>query len=116
MILSFSTRNLTTRSQKRKAVAELVSGQIETSSAENGRIENCVAGPSLSAELQSGKLDEIKTSLRKKIMSDLTKILADNQEKMLKLTVPAVKTPIILQNVGNSDSEPGTVFPNTTST
>ena len=37
---------MTTRSQKRKAVAELVSGDFEASIAENNTTENLVAGPS----------------------------------------------------------------------
>ena len=49
-------------------------------------------------------------------MSDLTKILAENQEEMLKLLAPAVKKSITFQNLQNSDSEPENVFPNTTST
>ena len=67
---------MTTRIQERNAVAELVSGEFETSSAENNQTENYVAGTSKSPEIQSEKLDQIKTSLRKEIMSDSTKILA----------------------------------------
>ena len=37
---------MTTRSQKGKAVAELVSGELEASVAENNSSENLVAGPS----------------------------------------------------------------------
>ena len=48
-------------------------------------------------------------------MSDLTKILAENQKEMLKLIAPVVKTPAT-QNLENSDSEPKNVLPNTTST
>ena len=71
---------MTTRTQKRKAVAELAPGEFEASVAENSLPENLAAGPSKSPKIQTEKLDEIKTSLRKKIMSDLAKILADNQK------------------------------------
>ena len=76
---------MTTRSQKREAVAELAPGEFEASVAENNQPENSVAGPSKSPKIQTEKVDEIKTSLRKEIMSDLTKILAENQMELLKL-------------------------------
>ena len=65
---------MTTRSQRRKAVAELVSGDFETSVVENNPRENLVASSSKSPRIQPENLDEIKTSLRKEIMSDLAKI------------------------------------------
>ena len=77
-ISSFRLR-MTTRSQKGKAVAELVSGDFESSSAENIQTENYVAGRCILPKIQSENLDEIKSSLRKKIMSDLAKILAEYQ-------------------------------------
>ena len=63
---------MTTRSQKRKAVAELVSGDFEASVAENTSSENLMAGSSKVPRVEPENLEEIKTSLRKKIMSDLT--------------------------------------------
>ena len=39
---------MTTRSQKRKAVAELVSGELGASTAENNQTDSCVAAPSKS--------------------------------------------------------------------
>ena len=87
---------MSTRSQKRKDVAELVSGESEVSTAGNNQTESYVAGPSKSLKIQSAKLDEIKTSLRKEITSNLTKILAENQTEMFKLTAPAVKKPVTL--------------------
>ena len=69
---------MTTRSQKRKGVAELVSGDFETSVTENSLSENLVA-----TRIEPESLTEIKTSLRRVIMSDLTKILAENQKEML---------------------------------
>ena len=58
----------------------------------------------------------LKTSLRREIISDLTKILAENQKEMLKLIAPVVKNPTSVLNLENSDSEPENVLPNTTST
>ena len=52
-----------TRSQKRKA--ELVSGEFETSTAENDQPENLIAGPSKSPRVQPENLEETKASLRK---------------------------------------------------
>ena len=74
---------MTTRSQKGKTVAELVSGYFETSVTENNPSENLVASSSKSHRIQSENLDEIKTSLRNDFMSDLTKIFAENQKEML---------------------------------
>ena len=74
---------MTTRSQKRKAVAELVSGDFETSITENFPPETLVASSSKVPRIEPENLAEIKTSLRKEIMSDLTKILAENQKEML---------------------------------
>ena len=64
---------MTTRSQKKKALAELVSEEFEASVAENISSENLVAGPSKTIRVDPKNLDEIKTSLREEIMSDLTK-------------------------------------------
>ena len=97
-------------------MAELVSGEIEASPAENNQSESYVAGPSKSPKIQPEKLDEIKTSLRKEIMSDLTKTLAENQKEMLKLRARNVKKPLTLQNLENSDSESENILPNLTST
>ena len=96
---------MTTRSQKRKAVAELVSGEFEASVAENSQLENLIVCPSKSPKIPAEKLDEIKTSLRKKIMSDLTKILAENQKETLKLIAPTVKKSTFTQNLEDPDSE-----------
>ena len=82
---------MTTRSQKRKAVAELVSGDFEASLAENNSTENLIPSSSKNPRLELENLEEIKTALRKEIMTDLTKILAENQKEMLKLIAPANK-------------------------
>ena len=107
---------MTTRSQKRKAVAELVSGDFETSLAENNPSENLVAGPSKVPRVEPENLEEIKTSLRKEIMSDLTKILAENQKEMLKLIAPSNKKQLVCSNVQDSDSEPENISVARTST
>ena len=96
---------MTTRSQKWKAVAKLASGKFEASTSENNQTKNYVTGPSKSPKIQPEKLDEIKTSLREEVMSDLTEILAENQKEMLKLIAPVVKKPATVQNLENSDSE-----------
>ena len=80
-----------TRSQKRKAVAELGSGDSEASVVEKIQSENLIAGPSKTLRVDREILDEVKTSLRKKIMSYLAKMLAENQKEMLKLIAPMSK-------------------------
>ena len=82
---------MTTRSQKRKAVEQLVSTEIETPIPETNQNFNAVAGTSKSPRVLTENLEEIKSSLRKEIMSDLTKILAENQKELLKLIAPTVK-------------------------
>ena len=76
---------MTTRSQKRKAITELLSGEFEVSVTENHLTENIVAGTNKAARIEAENLEDIKTSLRKEIMSDLTKILAENQKETIKL-------------------------------
>ena len=73
---------MTTRSQKKKAVSELVSGDFEASVAENDPTEILIASSSKSPRIQSENLNEIKTSLRKEIMSDLPNMLAENQKEI----------------------------------
>ena len=58
---------MTTRSQKRKTVAELVSGDFEISIAENNLSENLVAGLSKVPRVEPENIEETKTSLRKKL-------------------------------------------------
>ena len=96
---------MTTRSQKRKGLAELVSGEFEASVAENSQPENLIAGPSKSLRVEPDNLDGIKTSLRKEIMSDLAKILADNQKEILKLIVTLNEKHPDLSNEQDSDTE-----------
>ena len=107
---------LTTRSQKRKAVAELVSGDFEVFVAEHSASENLVASSSKVPRVEPESIVEIKTSPRKEIMSDLTKILAENQKEMLKLIAPLNKKQTVCTNVQDSDSEPENVSVTRTST
>ena len=78
---------MTTRSQKRKAVEELVSAETETPIAGSSQNVNPV-GTSKSPNVHTENLEEMKSALRKEIMSDLTKVLAENQNEMLKLIAP----------------------------
>ena len=90
---------MTTRSQKRKAVAELVSGEFEAFVAENNSCETLAAGPSKTLRVEPENLEEIETSLRKEIMSELTKILAEKEKEILKLIAPLnKKQPVCLNN------------------
>ena len=107
---------MTTRSQKRKAVAELVSGDFETSITEHFPPETLVASSSKIPRIEPEGLAEIKTSLRKEIMSDLTKILAENQKEMLKLIAPLNKKQTVHMYVQDSDSETENVSVARTST
>ena len=99
-----------------KAVAELVSGDFEISVAENSPSENLIAGSNKVPRVEPECLDEIKTSLRNENMSDLTKILAQNQKEMLKLIAPLNKKQTVRTNVQDSDSEPENVSATRTST
>ena len=58
---------MTTRSQKRRAVAELVSGDFETPVNENIPSEDSIAGSSKTLRTEPENLDETKTTLRKEI-------------------------------------------------
>ena len=106
---------MTTRSQKRKAVEELVSTEIETPMPETTQNLNPVEGTSKSRVLTEN-LEEIKSSLRKEIMSDLTKTLAENQKEMLKLIAPPVKKQTIITATEETDSESENIPENATST
>ena len=96
---------MTTRSQKRKAVTELVSGEFETSLTENNLAENIVASCSKATRTEPEYLNELKASLRKEIVSDLSKILAENQKEMFKLIASHSKKRAVLLENQDSDSE-----------
>ena len=107
---------MTTRSQKRKAVEELVSVDQETPLSGNNQSENPVVGTSKSPKVQTENLEEISSSLRKEILSDLAKILAENQKEMLRLIAPVAKKQTTLTVPEESDSESENVRPTVTST
>ena len=107
---------MTTRSQKRKAVAELVSGDFEASLTENNSTENLIPSSSKNSRLELENLEEIKTTLRKEIMTDLTKILAENQKEMLKLIAPTIKKRSVNPNIQDSDSDQENISVTRTST
>ena len=96
---------MTTRSQKRKAVEEVVSVDQETPLSGNNQSENPLGGTSKSPKIRTENLEEIKSTLRKEILSDLTKILAENQKEMLKLIAPVVKNQVTLTVPEESDPE-----------
>ena len=94
---------MTARSQKKKTVEEPVSRYKETPITENSQVEILIARTSKCPKIQPE--NEIKTSLRNVIMSDLTKIHAENQTEMLKLIAPTSKTLDNRQSVDDFDSE-----------
>ena len=100
-----SSLEMTTRSQKRKAITELVSGEFDTSLTENNLAENLVASCSKTTRTEPEDLNEIKASLRKEILSDLSKILAENQREMFKLIAPLSKKRAVSSENQDSDSE-----------
>ena len=61
-------------------------------------------------------LEEIKSTLRKEVQSDLTKILAENQKEILKLIAPVAKKPATLAVPEESDSVSENVPQSITST
>ena len=107
---------MTTRSQKRKAIEELVSTEMETPIPETNQNLNPVVGTSKSPRVITENLEEIKSSLRKEIMSDLTKILAENQKEMLKLIAAPVKKQTVVATTEETDSESENIPENATST
>ena len=107
---------MTTRSQKRKAAEELISTEIETPLPENTTGENPIVGTSKSPKVTTDSLENIKSVLRKEIMSDLTKILAENQKEMLKLIAPVTKKHAEARASEETDSDPENIPENATST
>ena len=107
---------MTTRSQKRKAAEELISTEIETPLPENTTGENPIVGTSKSPKVTTDSLENIKSMLRKEIMSDLTKILAENQKETLKLIALTVRKQTVLRSTEDSDSDSENIPENATST
>ena len=96
---------MTTRSQKRKTITELTSGELEVSLTENNLAENLVASCGKTTRTEPGDLNEIKASLRKEILSDLRKKMAENQKEMFKLIAPLNKKRVVSLENQDSDSE-----------
>ena len=81
---------------------------------ENNLAEYWVASTSKISTVQIENPDEIKTSLRKETLADLTKTSDENQKELLKLITPAVRKTNVVQNLDNSYSEAENILPNTT--
>ena len=107
---------MTTRSQKRKAVEELVSAEIVTPMPECNQNSNPIAGTSKSPRVTAENLEETKSSLRNEIMSDLTIILAENQKEMLRLIAPTTKKQTAVGATEETDSDSENIPANATST
>ena len=82
-----------------------MSGEFETSLIENILAENLVASCSKTTRTEPENLDEIKASLGKEILSDLSKKLAENQREMFKLIAPLSKKRVVSLENQDSDSE-----------
>ena len=107
---------MTARSQKRKAVEELAFADQEIPLSRNNQSENPVHGTSKSPKVQTENLEEVKATLGKEILSDLTKILPENQKGMLKLMAPVAIKQTTLTAPKESDSESENAPPTVTST
>ena len=105
---------MSTRSQKRKAVEELVSGEFEFPRSNTlNNIPEQVPGTSNQKfpRIQPENLDAIKTSIRTEIMSDLAETLAENHKEMLKLIAPVMKEKTVRKKVSDIDSESENISP-----
>ena len=107
---------MTKRNQKKKAEVQQVSIDQETLLNGNDLHENPIAGTSKSPKVQAENLEDIKSTLGKEILSDLTTILAENQEEMLQLIAPVSKKQATSTVPEESDSEPENFPPTITST
>ena len=111
---------MSTRSQKRKIVEELVSGEFESSIRNSNNIEvEQVPGPSRqkSPKVRPENLDEIKSSLKNELMSDLAKILSENQKEIMKMIAPAMEKKTTAETVSDTVTEEeniSTVVPTST--
>ena len=88
---------MTTSSQKREATVEPTPASLKTPLVENSQVGDLIPGLRKIPRAHSENLDNIRSSLRKEIMSDLTKILAEkgnakidslNYQKLNKLSEP----------------------------
>ena len=81
-----------------------MSREFETSLTENNLAENLVASCSKTFRTETGDLNEIKSSLRKEILADLSKLLAENQKELFKLIARLNKKRAV--SLENQDSDP----------
>ena len=95
---------------------ELAPASLETSITESNQIDNFIPGPRENPRILPENLDKNKSAIRKEIMSDHTKILAETQKGILKLIVPSLKKPVSLQDLENTASELENILPANTST
>ena len=105
---------MSTRSQKRKLVEELASGEFDTNIVNSNNLEiEQVPGPSRqkSPKIRAENIDEVKTSLKSEIMADLAKILAENQQEMLKMIAPIVKKKPLRELISDSESDEENISP-----
>ena len=105
---------MSTRSQKRKAIEELVSGEFDSNIVNPNNLEiEQVPGPSKekSPKLRVENVNEIKTSLKSEILADLAKILAENQKEMLKMIEPLSKKKHTRKIISDSESEEENISP-----
>ena len=96
---------MTTSSHKRKAVEEVVSVDQDAPLSGKNQNENPVAGTNKSPNVRTEKLEELKSTLRKEILADLTSSLAENQKEMHRLIAPFAKKQPTLTVLEESDSE-----------
>ena len=68
-------------------------------------VDFLVPDSSISPRVQPENLEVTKTYLRKEIMFDLAKLLAENKKEMIKLVAPITTKSSAHQNAQDSDSE-----------
>ena len=89
---------------------------LETLLADNNRDESLIEGPIKSSGLHLENRDEIKSSVRKKILSDHSKIIAESQKELSKLLAPTFKKAVNQLNLDGFNSETEIFSPETAST
>ena len=82
-----------------------MSGEFETSLTENNLAGNLVASCSKTSRTETGDLNEIKASLRKEVLADLSKILPENQKEIFKLIASLNKKRTVLLEKESFDPE-----------
>ena len=61
--------------------------------------------------LRVSVVDEIKSSSKKELMSDLAKILSENQKEIMKMIAPAMKKKTAIEAVSDTDSQEENISP-----